>query len=106
MSLMRIAFESGGRAARAKFALGPPTQVDQFVADVENGQDVPPSGAVPPMSHAPGDCAALDGTMPLQLPQSTSPQTPPNTVGSTVGSPPQLAGAPGPAPQSMGALRT
>jgi hypothetical protein len=101
MSLMRLSYESGARAALTKFALGPPTQVDQFVADVEQGQDVPPQPAVPPMSHPPGDLAALDGTIPL----STSPPTPPDTIGSTVGQPP-LAGNPGPAPQSMGALRT
>ena len=95
------AYRFGGAKALEKFALGPPTQVDQFMADVEQGQDMPPPGAVPPMAgpmgehpmmHPPG----LDGTTPLQLP-SSSPPTPPS-MGSTVG---QLPPAP---PQNMGGL--
>lgn len=104
MSLIRLSFESGARAARVKFALGPPTQVDQFVADVEHGQDIPPQAALPPMSQPSGSPAALDGTMPL----STSPPTPQDTIGSTVGQPPPpLPGDPAAQPPpSMGALRT
>jgi hypothetical protein len=102
--MLKQAYTRGWRAALQKFALGPPTQVDQFMADVEHGQDVPPEAATPPMSHAPGETLpALDGTTPLQMP-STSPPTPPG-VGSTVGTPPALSGDPAmQPPPSMGAL--
>jgi hypothetical protein len=95
---MRIntAYITGQRHAYEKFALGPPTQVDDFMANVEHAQDVPPLSAEPPMSHPPGETLpALDGTIPLET-QSTSPQTPPG-MGSTVGEAPQP-------PPSMGAL--
>lgn len=96
MSALKIAYQRGVAAAFAKFALGPPTQVDQFMADVESGKDIPP--APPPMAQ--GTPPALDGTMPL----STSPPTPPDTIGSTVGEPP-LAGDPAmQPPPSMGML--
>lgn len=99
MSALKSMYQQGVKAALAKFALGPPTQVDQFMADVESGKDVPPP-MDPPMSHAPGDVpSALDGTVPL----STSPPTPPDTIGSTVGQPP-LAGSPAAPPPSMGML--
>lgn len=103
--MLKQAYTQGQHAALKKFALGPPTQVDQFVADVEHGKDVPPEAANPPMSHAPGEMPpALDGTIPLQTP-STSPPTPPG-MGSTVGMPP-LAGDPSAQPPpSMGALST
>jgi len=95
--MLKDAYTKGWRAALEKFALGPPTQVDQFVADVEHGKDVAPEPNVPPMSHAPGEgLPALDGTFPMQLP-STSPPTPPG-LGSTIGTPPP------PPPPSMGAL--
>lgn len=77
--MIRIAYEKGVRAALAKFALGPPTQVDDFVANVEHGKDAP-LPAEPPMSHAPPP-PALDGTTPLQMPT-------PEGIGSTVGVPP------------------
>jgi hypothetical protein len=102
MRALYVAYTNGARAAahRFKIALGPPTQVDQFMADIESGKDVPPP-MDPPMSHAPGNVPpALDGTMPL----STSPPTPMDTIGSTVGDP-MMAGAP-PAmpPPNMGML--
>lgn len=88
---IKQAYSLGWRNALAKFALGPPTQVDQFIADVDQAKDVVPEAALPPMSHAPGETLpALDGTIPL----STSSPTPPD-IGSTVGTPP---------PPSMGAL--
>lgn len=102
MSTLSYRFKAGAHAALAKFALGPPTQVDQFIADIEHGKDVLPEAAMPPMSHVPGDVPpALDGTMPLQMP-STSPATPPG-LGSTVGDAP-LPGDPGAPPPSMDAL--
>lgn len=92
--MLKQAYKRGCAAAAVKFALGPPTQVDQFVADIEMGKDVPSEAAQPPM---PGHPVALDNTMPLQLPA-------PPGAGSTVA--PELAGAPAPAPPpSMGALR-
>ena len=85
---LSTAYALGRAKALEKLALGPPTQVDQFVADVESGKDVPP--ASPPMAQEPaGAPPALDGTTPL----STSPPTPQDTVGSTIGQPP-LAGDP------------
>jgi hypothetical protein len=100
MRILKAMFERGVKEAFAKFALGPPTQVDQFMADVESGKDVQPDVGLPPMSHAPGEALpALDGTTPL----STSPPTPQDTIGSTVGQPP-LAGLPGAPPPSMGML--
>lgn len=93
---MRKAHLKGRQAALHKFALGPPLQVDQFMADVEQGKDLPVA-ALPPASHVP---PALDDSTPM-------PPPPPMGAGSTVGGPQaQLAGAP-PAepPQSMGALR-
>lgn len=99
MNILGRMYQRGVAAALEKFALGPPTQVDQFMSDVESGKDVP-LPAEPPMSHAPGDIPpALDGTVPL----STSPPTPPG-VGSTIGTPPPLAGDPAAAPPQLGAL--
>jgi hypothetical protein len=40
-SMLRHVFDAGRRAAFNKFALNPPTQVDDFVASVESGKDVP-----------------------------------------------------------------
>lgn len=100
MGALKTMFTRGVEAAFRKFALGPPTQVDQFMADIENGKDIPPPSAEPPMANVPGETPpALDGTMPL----STSPPTPMDTLGSTIGEPP-LPGAPAPAPPSMGML--
>jgi hypothetical protein len=105
MSALRIAYMNGVKAAAAHFkiALGPPTQVDQFMADVESGKDIPPTD-VPPMSSPPdSQRPALDGTIPL----STSPPTPADTIGSTIGTPPDpatLAGSPAMPYPSMGGL--
>jgi len=94
--MLKQAYASGRVAAMRKFALGPPTQVDQFVADVEMGKDVPPESAQPPMAgNLAGPPTALDGSVPLQLPTPPSP-------GSTVA--PEMAGAPAAPPPSMGAL--
>jgi hypothetical protein len=99
MNVLGRMYQRGAAAALEKFALGPPTQVDQFMADVESGKDVQPA-AEPPMSHAPGGVpSALDGTTPL----STSPPTPADTLGSTIGQPP-LAGMPAAPPPQLGAL--
>lgn len=101
--MLRQAYEKGARAAAARFkiALGPPTQVDQFMANVESGKDIPPTD-VPPMSHPPGETMpALDGIVPL----STSPPTPQDTIGSTIGSPPLPGDPAAQPPPSMGALR-
>lgn len=85
--MIRKAFAIGCKTAFAKFALGPPTQVDQFIADVEQGKDVAPEPALPP--------AALDGTIPM-------PPLPSLNAGSTVA--PELAGAPSPPPPTMNSL--
>lgn len=87
--MIRLAYARGCRAAFRKFALGPPTQVDQFVANVENGKDILPEAVQPP---APGPPAALDGTIPM-LP------LPSFGAGSTVA--PELAGAPAAPPPMM-----
>ncbi|HEX7018737.1 MAG TPA: hypothetical protein VF159_01910 [Gemmatimonadaceae bacterium] len=58
--MIRTAYENGCRDALAKFALAPPTQVDEFVQNIEAGKDIPPPAAPPP--------TALDGTTPLRLP--------------------------------------
>ncbi len=100
MSALRVAYENGIKAVLVKLGLGPPTQVDQFMANIESGKDIPPTGT-PPMSHAPGETLpALDGTIPL----STSPPTPADTIGSTVGEPPPLAGSPAQPYPSISAL--
>lgn len=87
--MIRPAYTEGCRAAFRKFALGPPTQVDQFVADVENGKDILPEAAQPP---APGPPAALDGTIPM-------PPLPSFDTGSTVA--PELAETPREPPPMM-----
>lgn len=95
--MLKQAFQNGRVAALRKFALGPPTQVDQFVADVEMGKDVPPESALPPMAGI-GNPPALDGSVPMTPPPSLG-------AGSTVGGPPpEVAGAPAAPPPSMGAL--
>jgi hypothetical protein len=96
---LATAYRLGCAKALEKLALGPPTQVDQFVADVESGKDVPPEP--PPMAQ--GSMmppTALDGTMPL----STSPPTPQDTIGSTVGTPPLPGNPAAQPPPTMGAL--
>lgn len=85
--MMKIAYAHGCKAAFGKFALDPPTQVDQFIADVEQGKDVAPEPALPPMS--------LDGTTPM-------PPLPAFGAGSTVA--PELSGAPAPPPPTMNPL--
>lgn len=87
--MIKSAYLNGCQAAFRKFALGPPTQVDQFVADVESGKDILPEAAQPP---APGPPAALDGTIPM-------PPLPSFSAGSTVA--PELAGAPAAPPPMM-----
>jgi hypothetical protein len=77
--MIKRAYALGCRTAFGKFALDPPTQVDQFIADVEQGKDVVPAPEAPPMS--------LDGTTPM-------PPLPSFGAGSTVA--PELAGAPAP----------
>lgn len=67
--MIRTAYEKGRRAALEKFALAPPTQVDEFVQSIEQGKDVPlPQASMEPPPTPP----ALDGTTPL----STAPQLP------------------------------
>lgn len=96
--MLKQAFQSGRVAALRKFALGPPTQVDQFMADVEAGKDVPPEAALPPMPGMMGAPPALDGSVPMTPPPNPG-------AGSTVGGPPpEMAGAPGAPPPVMGAL--
>jgi len=63
------AYRQGSQKAFGKFALGPPTQVDQFMADVEQGKDVAPEPALPPASFVP---PALDGTTPMLPPMEMS----------------------------------
>lgn len=58
--MIRDAYDKGRKDALAKLALAPPTQVDEFVQNIEAGKDIPPPAASPP--------TALDGTEPLQLP--------------------------------------
>lgn len=88
--MIKAAYFAGYRSALRKFALGPPTQVDQFVADVESGKDIPPEAALPPapMQTPP----SLDGTIPM-------PPLPSFGAGSTVA--PELAGMPAPPPPMM-----
>lgn len=100
MSALTNMYMRGVKEAFTKFALDPPTQVDQFMAAVESGKDVQPP-MDPSMSGMPGEMpTALDGTTPL----STSPPTPMDTLGSTVGQPPPPAGDPNMPPPSMGML--
>lgn len=88
--MIKTAYRAGCRSALQKFALGPPTQVDQLVADVESGKDVPPEAALPPASvQTP---PSLDGTIPM-------PPLPAFGAGSTVA--PELAGMPAPGPPPM-----
>ena len=95
---LATAYKLGGAKALEKLGLGPPTPVDQFVANIESGKDVTP--ALPPMAQGPAAMPpALDGTTAL----STSPPTPQDTLGSTVGQPP-LAGDSAPPPPSLAAL--
>lgn len=58
--MIRQAYRQGIFDALAKFALAPPSQVDEFMANVEKGKDVPPPDVPTP--------PALDGTTPLQTP--------------------------------------
>jgi hypothetical protein len=80
--MIKQALALGRRDALRKFALGPPTQVDQFIAGVENGKDVLPMSA----SQEPEPLSALDGSIPPQ-------GLPTFGTGSTVA--PELASAPG-----------
>lgn len=63
--MIRQAYLKGVRDACLKLALAPPSQVDQFVADIEQAKDAPLPGALPPMSGPPPTPPALDGTTPL-----------------------------------------
>lgn len=85
--MIKKAYAIGCRAAFGKFALDPPTQVDQFIADVEQGKDVAPEPAMPPVS--------LDGTTPM-------PPLPSFGAGSTVA--PELAGSPSEPPPMIGPM--
>ncbi len=88
--MIKTAYLAGCQSALRKFALGPPTQVDQFVADVENGKDIPPEAALPPASDQVPP--SLDGTIPM-------PPLPSFGAGSTVA--PELAGMPSQPPPMM-----
>jgi hypothetical protein len=100
---LKTAYRHGARTALVKLAINPPTQVDEFVNNVESGKDVPPSPA--PAATGAMSGMALDGTSPLALPGqamqqqmvTTSPPTPQDTIGSTVGDAP-------PPPPSISAL--
>lgn len=52
-----------------KLALTPPTQVDSFMAAVENGKDVP----IDPTSSVPGDQSGIVGENPMAWPQENGP---------------------------------
>lgn len=84
--MIKNAYAHGCKAAFGKFALDPPTQVDQFIAEVEQGKDVAPEPTMP---------MSLDGTTPM-------PPLPSFGTGSTVA--PELAGAPAPPPQIINPL--
>lgn len=88
--MIKISYLAGCRSALKKFALGPPTQVDQFVANVESGKDVPLEGALSPASES--IPPSLDGTTPM-------PPLPSFDAGSTVA--PELAGTPSSPPPMM-----
>lgn len=65
---LRHAYAAGFRAAFQKLALNPPTQVDEFVANVESGKDVPPDPSTdvpqqPPMQVQPPDPMSLGSTV-------------------------------------------
>lgn len=60
--MIRQSYAQGGRDALSKLGLAAPSPVDQLVAGVEHGKDVPSPGM------AQGSPAALDGTIPLQIP--------------------------------------
>ena len=77
--MIRQAYQRGITDALAKFALAPPSQVDQFVADVEQGKDAPPPAPMDPMASM-GPPPALDGTTPLQMPSATPTAAPPQGV--------------------------
>jgi hypothetical protein len=68
----------GRLAALQKFALAPPTQVDQFVADVDAGKDVPPGSMMGGMDGSMGGPPppALDGSIPMQPSQQFDSGTP------------------------------
>lgn len=67
MRSLKPYYAQGCLAVLQKLALSPPTQVDQFVADVEHGQDIPPPADLPPMSGADDGVQELAG-MPGDLP--------------------------------------
>lgn len=92
MSLRHV-WTAGYRSAFKKFALSTPTQVDAFMADVENGKDVPPEAAL----GQSGPPSGLDqlAQMQQQSPVQPPPAPEPATLGSTVGEPP---------PEKQGAL--
>ncbi len=66
MGLLAHARQRGQLAALQKLALSPPTQVDQFMADIEHGKDMPPS----PETDVPGGAPGIQGENPgMPLPQ-------------------------------------
>lgn len=74
--MIRSGYANGYRAAFQKFALNPPTQVDEFVAKVESGKDAPPD----PATNAP-------------TPPPTPPQAPGMAQGAPMGASPPKLGA-------------
>ena len=77
--MLRHSYDQGIHTAFLKFALAPPTQVDEFVAGVENGKDVPldPSTDAMPMDGVsesadampmPEDPAMAQGLPPAGMP--------------------------------------
>lgn len=88
--MIKTTYLAGCRSALQKFALSLPTQVDQFVSDIESGKDIPPEAAIPLASvQIP---ASMDGTTPM-------PQLPPFRAGATVA--PELVGSPVAPPPMM-----
>ena len=82
--MLRHSYDQGIHTAFLKFALAPPTQVDEFVAGVENGKDVPldPSTDAMPMDGVsesadampmPEDPAMAQGLPPAGMPMADAP---------------------------------
>jgi hypothetical protein len=51
--MIRLAYLKGVRDVCLKFALAPPSQVDQFVADIEQAKDTPFPDVLSQMSQFP-----------------------------------------------------
>jgi len=63
--MLRRSYNQGIHTAFLKFALAPPTQVDEFLAGVENGKDVPPD----PSTDALADAGVSEGADAMPLPE-------------------------------------